>query len=98
MEKVGILVVSYGPGEAAIIDQFTRSQDYRTEIYVVDKQRNPFNVKKAKEHLVVSDLNIEAICEFAKKRKDKIHFGIVGPEKPIIEGVRDLVENETHIP
>jgi phosphoribosylamine--glycine ligase len=98
MEKVGILVVSYGSREAAIIDLFTRSQDYRTEIYVVDKQRNPFNVKKAKEHLVVSDLNIEAICEFAKKRKDKIDFGIVGPEKPIIEGVRDLVEKETHIP
>ena len=98
MEKVGILVVSYGSREAAIIDLFTRSQDYRTEIYVVDKQRNPFNVKKAKEHLVVSDLNIEAICEFAEKRKDKIDFGIVGPEKPIIEGVRDLVEKETHIP
>jgi len=98
MEKVGVLVVSYGSREAAIIDLFSRSQDYRTEIYVVDKQRNPFNVKKAKEHLVVSDLNTEAICEFTKKRKDKIDFGIVGPEKPIIEGVRDLVEKETRIP
>jgi len=97
MEKVGILVVSYGSREAALIDAFTRSQEYRTEIYVVDKQRNPFNVKRAKEHLVVSDLNIEDICEFAKKRKDKIDFGIVGPEKPIIEGVRDLVEKKTRI-
>jgi phosphoribosylamine--glycine ligase len=98
MEKVGILVVSYGSREAAIIDAFTRSQDYRTEIYVVDKQRNPFNVKRAKEHLVVSDLNIEDICGFAKKRKDKIDFGTVGPEKPVIDGVRDLVEKETRIP
>ena len=98
MEKVGVLVISYGSREAAIIDLFSRSQDYKTEIYVVDKQRNPFNVKKAKEHLVVSDLNVEAICEFTKKRKDKIDFGIVGPEKPIIEGVRDLVEKETHVP
>ena len=39
MEKVGILVVSYGSREAAIIDLFTRSQDYRTEIYVVDKRK-----------------------------------------------------------
>jgi phosphoribosylamine--glycine ligase len=98
MQRVGILVVSYGSREAAFIDLFTRSLNYRTEIYVVDKQRNPFNVKKAKEHLVVPDLNIEAVCEFAKKRKDKIDFGLVGPEKPIIEGVRNLVEKETHIP
>jgi len=98
MEKVGVLVVSYGSREAAMIDAFTRSRDYRTEIYVVDKQRNPFNVRKAKEHLVVPDLNVEDICSFAKKRKHKIDFGIVGPEKPIIEGIRDLVEEETRIP
>jgi len=98
MEKVGILVVSYGSREAAMIDVFTRSQNYKTEIYVVDKQRNPFNVKKAKEHMVVSDLNLADINRFAKKRRDKIDFGIVGPEKPIIEGVRDLVERETSIP
>jgi len=98
MEKVGVLVVSYGSREAAMIDAFTRSQNYKTEIYVVDKQKNPFNLKKAKEHLVVSDLNIEDISKFARKRKDKIDFGIVGPEKPIIEGVRDIVEKETSIP
>jgi len=97
MEKVGVLVVSYGSRETAMIDAFTRSQNYKTEIYVVDKQKNPFNVKKAKEHLVVSDLNVTDINRFAKKRKDKIDFGIVGPEKPIIEGVRDLVEKETSI-
>jgi len=98
MERVGVLVVSYGSREAAIIDAFTRSQNYKTEIYIVDKQKNPFNVKRAKEHLVVSDLNIDYICKFAKKRRDKIHFGIVGPEKPIIEGIRDLVEKEARIP
>jgi len=98
MEKVGILVVSYGSREAAMIDAFTRSQDYKTEIYVADKQKNPFNVKRAQEHVVISDLNIQEISKFAKKRKGKIDFGIVGPEKPIIEGVRDVVEHETHIP
>jgi phosphoribosylamine--glycine ligase len=98
MEKVGVLIVSYGSREAAIVDAFSRSQTYKTKLYIVDKQKNPFNVKHAEEHLVISDLNITDISKFAKKRKNKIDFGIVGPEKPIIEGVRDLVEKETDIP
>jgi len=98
MEKVGILVVSYGSREAAMIDAFTRSLTYKTEIYVVDKQKNPFNVKKAKEHLVIPDLNIQEITKFTEKRKGKIDFGIVGPEKPIIEGIRNLIEEKTGIP
>jgi phosphoribosylamine--glycine ligase len=98
MEKVGILVVSYGAREAAMIDAFTRSQNYLVEIYVADKQRNPFNVKKAAKHIVIPDLNVGEICKFAEANKDKIDFGIVGPEKPIIEGIRDLVEERTGIP
>jgi len=98
MEKVGILVVSYGSREAAMIDAFARSTNYKTEIYVADKQKNPFNVERAQEHVVIPDLNIQKIAKFVKKRKGKIDFGIVGPEKPIIEGIRDLIEEETHIP
>jgi phosphoribosylamine--glycine ligase len=98
MEKVGVLVVSYGAREAAMIDAFQRSLEYTTEIYVVDKQRNPFNIKKAVEHVVVPDLDINTICKFAARRRDKIDFGIVGPEKPIINGVRDVIEKETEIP
>jgi len=98
MEKVGILVVSYGSREAAMIDAFSRSENYSAEIYVADKQRNPLNVEKAKKHVVISDLNIEEICKFAKKYDDQIDFGIVGPEKPIIDGLRDVTEKETRIP
>ena len=97
MEKVGILVVSYGAREVAMVDAFTRSVNYNVEVYVADKQRNPFNVKTAK-HVVIPDLNVKEICKFAEANKDKIDFGIVGPEKPIIEGVRDLVEERTGIP
>jgi phosphoribosylamine-glycine ligase len=68
------------------------------ELYVADKQLNPFNVKKAAKHVVIPDLNVEKICRFAEANKDKIDFGIVGPEKPIIEGVRDLVEKRAGIP
>ncbi len=97
MEKVGILVVSYGARAVAMVDAFTRSLNYDVEIYVADKQRNPFNVKKAVKHVVIPDLNVDAICQFAETNKDKIDFGIVGPEKPIINGVRDLVEKRTGI-
>jgi phosphoribosylamine--glycine ligase len=98
MEKVGILVVSYGAREASIVDAFARSQNYTVDLYIADKQRNPFNVERATKHVIVPDLNVEEICKFAEANKDKIDFGIVGPEKPIIEGVRDLVEKRTGIP
>jgi len=98
MEKVGILVISYGSREAAMIDAFARSTKYQLEIYVADKQHNPFNIEKATKHVVIPDLNIEQICRFAEKNKNNIDFGIAGPEKPIIEGVRDLIEKRTKIP
>jgi phosphoribosylamine--glycine ligase len=98
MEKVGILVISYGARAAAMIDVFTRSINYDVEIFVADKQRNPFNLKKTTEHIVIPDLNVEDICKFAETNKDRIDFGIVGPEKPIINGVRDHVEQQTSIP
>jgi phosphoribosylamine--glycine ligase len=98
MEKVGILVVSYGSREVAMVDAFTRSLEYNVEVYVADKQRNPFNVKKATKHIVTPDLNVKEICKFAEANKDKIDFGIVGPEKPVIEGIRDFVEERTGIP
>jgi len=98
MEKVGILVVSYGARAAAMVDAFKRSTNYDVELYIADKQRNPFNVKKSVKHVVIPDLNVDKICRFAESNKDKIDFCIVGPEKPIINGVRDLVEKRTNIP
>ncbi|MCZ2808711.1 MAG: ATP-grasp domain-containing protein [Candidatus Bathyarchaeota archaeon] len=97
MEKVGILVVSYGSRAAAIIDAFVRSEEYTPKIYVADKQKNPFNVKRAEKHAVIPDLNVKEILRFAKRHEDRIDFGIVGPEKPIIAGVRDIIEKETSI-
>lgn len=98
MEKVGILVVSYGSREAAIVDALKRSLNYNVELYVADKQRNPFNEKRALKHVVIPDLNSKDICKFAEKNKTELDFVIVGPEKPIIEGLRDLIEQKTSIP
>jgi phosphoribosylamine--glycine ligase len=81
-----------------MIDAFSQSREYKTEIFVVDRQRNPFNLKQAAEHVVVPDLNVQTISRFAAKRRSKIDFGIVGPEKPIINGIRDVVEEDAGIP
>ena len=98
MDKVGILVVSYGARAVSMIDAFSRSENYYVDFFIVDKQRNPFNARKAKKHAIIPDLNARKICDFAKKNKEKIDFGIVGPEGPIIDGIRDLIEKETGIP
>jgi phosphoribosylamine--glycine ligase len=98
MERVGIFVVSYGSREAAIVDALSRSEEYDVNLYIVDRQRNPFNIKRSTEHTVIKDLDPERIANFVEKRKDEIDFGIVGPEKPIILGVRDLIEEKCGIP
>jgi len=98
MEKVGVLVVCYGARETAMVDAFARSPNYNVELYIADKQLNPFNLEKATKHVVIPDLNIEKICKFAEANRDHIDFAMIGPEKPIIDGVRDLLEKRTGIP
>jgi len=97
MEKIGILVVSYGSRAASMVDAFSRSA-YGVKLYIVDKQKNPFNLEKAAEHVVIPDLSIEKTVEFAKKHAGEINFGIVDSEAPIIKGLRDVMEKETGIP
>ena len=98
MDKVGILVVCYGARETAMIDVFVRSLNYNVKLFIADKQLNPFNLERATKHVVIPDLNIEKICKFAENNKNKIDFVMVGPERPIIDGVRDLLEERTGIP
>jgi len=98
MERVGILVVSYGARAAAMVDAFKRSREYDVELYVADRQRNPFNVERAVEHVVIPDLDVGKILRFAERHRHRIDFGIVGPEKPIINGIRDLLEGRLKIP
>jgi phosphoribosylamine--glycine ligase len=96
MEKIGVLLVSYGSRAASIADALTRSENYKVEIFDADKQRNPFILERSADYIL--DLDIDKIGKFAKKHKEEIDFGIVGPEGPIIEGVRDVVEKEVGIP
>lgn len=98
MERIGVLVVSYGAREVAMVDALLQSSKYDVKLYIADKQRNPFNAEKAAKHFVIPSLDVEQITKFAAANKDKIDFALVGSEKPIIEGIRDLIEKSTGIP
>jgi phosphoribosylamine--glycine ligase len=98
VEKIGILVISYGSRGAAIVDALRRSEKYRVKLYIVDRNRNPFNIKHATRHIVHPDLNPEDILAFAQRYQSEIDFGFVGPEKPVVSGVRDLLEQQIKLP
>lgn len=79
-------------------DTLLRSPNYKVELYVADKQRNPFNAKHAAKHAVIPSLDVQEICKFAEANKDHLDFVLVGSENPIIKGIRDLIEEKTGIP
>lgn len=97
---IGVLLVSYGSREACIAETLVRSRE-RVRLFIADKQRNPFNVRLAEEtggeHIVIPDLNVESIVDFARKHANHIDFGILGPEGPGLKGLRDKIETATNI-
>lgn len=97
---IGILGVSYGSRFACMADSLSRS-GHGVKLFIADKQANPFNMKKAEEtggrHVVIPDLNVGDITKFAKKHENEIDFGVVGPEAPSMNGIRNRVEKETKI-
>ncbi len=101
MQKIGIGIVAYGAREVAMADAFLRSGKYDVRLYIADKQRNPFNMEFATQHVVVpkGDLsNVNAMVDFFGSYKDKINFIIPGSEAPIIAGLRNVVEEKLGIP
>ena len=98
VERIGVALISYGSREVAIADALLRSRKYRVELYIADRLRNVYNAKYAKEHAIIPSLDNKEITAFFDKHKGDISFGIVGPEDPIIHGIRDDVEKETGIP
>ena len=97
VERVGVALVSYGSREVAIAEALLRSRKYKVELYIADRLRNVYNARHAKEHAVIPSLDTKEIAAFLRNYKENIDFGIVGPEDPIIRGVRDDVERETGI-
>src|SRR4030042_3733310 len=88
MKKVRIGIVSYGAREVAMADAFLRSKKYDVELYIADKNKNPFNLSVAKRHEVFSDhSDVKSITVLFRQYKPD--FVIPGSETPIIAGLAD---------
>ena len=98
MDKLGVLLVSYGAREVAMADTLLRSKNYNVQLYVADKQCNPYNAKHAAKHAVIPSLDVNEICKFAEENEANLNFVLVGSENPIIKGIRDLIESKVGIP
>ncbi len=98
MDRVGVLVVSKCLSAAAIVDTISRSEKYTPEFFVVEKQRNPFNARRAKVHVVVPDLAVAEVVRTAAKFRDRVAFGLTDTEDFVVAGGRDALEHETGIP
>jgi len=57
LEQIGVLVICYGSRGVAMADTLLKSQNYTVKLYIVDKQRNPFNAKIAEKHVVIPSLD-----------------------------------------
>ncbi len=97
-ERIGIMVTSYGSRGMALADAFRRSGKYDVDLYIADKQRNPFGVAIAKAHEVVPGLDIDGLYDFAKRHRSKLAFAVPGSEGPVIDGLRDRLEGDFNIP
>jgi phosphoribosylamine---glycine ligase len=97
LDKVGILIVSKCLSASAMIDTLARSDKYRPEFYVAERQVNPFNFSKAKVHAVIPDLNVGDIAKFASRHEKQIAFGLSDTEDFVTAGGRDILERETGI-
>ena len=98
MDRVGVLIVSKCLSSAAIIDTLARSESYSPEFYVVEKQVNPHNSKRAKVHMVVPDLNVREVAKFAASHRRELVFGLTDTEDFVTAGGRDVVEKEAGVP
>jgi phosphoribosylamine--glycine ligase len=81
-----------------MIDAIAKSDKYRPEFFIIEKQRNPFNAKRAKVHLVVPDLGVKEVVKAASRFKGKVSFGLTDTEDFVVAGGRDALESETGIP
>ncbi len=80
-----------------MVDALTRSTTYRPELYVVERQPNPYNVTRSRFHAVVPDLNVGDVARIAKKFRRRISFGLTDTEDFVIAGGRDVIERESGV-
>jgi phosphoribosylamine--glycine ligase len=86
--KMRVLAVGGGAREHAIVAALARSG---AEVYACSKNKNPGISRAAKEHLLVDEMDVSKVVEFAKNRR--LELAVVGPEAPLEVGLADELED-----
>jgi phosphoribosylamine--glycine ligase len=83
-----VLTVGGGGREHAAVEALFRSG---AEIYAVMKNANPGILARAKEYKLISEMDVDGICDFALEHN--IEYAYIGPEAPLGAGLTDALEN-----
>ena len=83
-----ILTVGEGGREHAAVEALFTSG---AEIYAVMKNANPGIIRRAKEYKLISEKQIDGICDFALE--NDLRYAFIGPEAPLEIGLVDALEN-----
>lgn len=86
-EKMRVLAVGGGAREHAIVAALARSG---AEVYACSKNRNPGIFRTAKEHMLVDEMDVRKVVEFARKKRAEL--AVIGPEAPLEVGLADELE------
>lgn len=82
-----ILAVGGGAREHAIVVALARAG---AEVYACSKNKNPGILRAAKEHMLVDEMDVHRVVEFAKNRRAEL--AVIGPEAPLEVGLADSLE------
>jgi phosphoribosylamine--glycine ligase len=82
-----VLAVGGGAREHAIVAALSRSG---AEIYACSKNKNPGIARAVKEHMLVDEMDLHNVVEFAKDRR--VELAVIGPEAPLEVGLADQLE------
>lgn len=83
-----VLTVGGGGREHAAVEALYRSG---AEIYAVMKNANPGIIARAKVHEIISEKDVDKICDFSLQ--NNIEFAFIGPEASLEMGLVDALEN-----
>lgn len=82
-----VLAVGGGAREHAIVAALARSG---AEVYACSKNKNPGIFRAAKEHMLVDEMDLRRVVEFAKNKGTEL--AVIGPEAPLEVGLADELE------
>jgi len=82
-----VLAVGGGAREHAIVVALSRSG---AEVYACSKNKNPGIGRAVKEHMLVDEMDLDKVVDFAKNRR--VELAVIGPEAPLEVGLADQLE------